>query len=294
MSLEQIAHYNNLSSKLREELSEKLQSFGKRVRYKFNISKPNPDPMKYNGDIIYPNSYTLDPCIFDILDPYEEKGKPKSKKIAFVEGSDEKGVPNRFKKIKISALQRGILDLELREGSDDWYTAMYLELHPKLNNGKFSDANRNPMFSRIDEVKAAQDSKSERNARLKALNATMEMKDKDIVNFADAMLWDSTENVIVLRNKVEELADRNPEFFNDLVAGKTVEYRATIKQAMTKKVIEFDPGEYKFVWAGNKQTITVLSPSGEKNEVEKLAEFLQTGGEKADSVYKKIKELNKQ
>lgn len=294
MSLEQIAHYNNLSSKLREELSEKLQSFGKRVRYKFNISKPNPDPMKYNGDIIYPNSYTLDPCIFDILDPYEDKGKPKSKKIALVEGSDEKGVPNRFKKIKISALQRGILDLELNEGSDDWYTAMYLELHPKLNNGKFSDANRNPMFSRIDEVKAAQDSKSERNARLKALNATMEMKDKDIVNFADAMLWDSTENVIVLRNKVEELADRNPEFFNDLVAGKTVEYRATIKQAMTKKVIEFDPGEYKFVWAGNKQTITVLSPSGEKNEVEKLAEFLQTGGEKADSVYKKIKELNKQ
>lgn len=294
MSLEQIAHYNNLSTKLRDELYEKLQSFGKRVRYKFDISKPNPDPEKYNGDIIYPNSYTLDPCVFDILDPYEEKGKTKSKKIALVEETDEKGIPNRFGKIRVTASERGVLDLDLTEGGEGWYKAMYLELHPKLSNGKFADPSKHPMVSRIDEVKAAQDSKSERSARLKALNATMEMKDKDIVNFADAMLWDSTENVIVLRNKVEELADTNPEFFNDLVAGKTIEYRATVKQAMTKRVIEFDQAEYKFVWAGNKQTITVLSPSGEKNEVEKLAEYLQTGGEKADSVYKKIKELNKQ
>jgi len=294
MSLEQIAHYNNLSPKLRDELYEKLQSFGKRVRYKFDVSKPNPDPEKYNGTIIYPNSYTLDPCVFDILDQYEEKGKTKSKKIALVEDVDEKGIPNRFGKIRITASERGILDLDLTEGGEGWYKAMYLELHPKLLNGMFADPSKHPIVSRIDEVKAAQDSKSERSARLKALNATMDMKDKDIVNFADAMLWDSTENILVLRNKVEELADTNPEFFNDLVAGKTIEYRATVKQAMTKRVIEFDQAEYKFVWAGNKQTITVLSPSGDKNEVEKLAEYLQTGGEKADTVYKKIKELNKQ
>lgn len=294
MSLEQIAHYNNLSPKLREQLTEKLYSFGKRVRYKFDISKPNPDPLKYNGSIVYPYSYTLDPCVFDILDPYEEKGKPKSKKIAIVDGSDEKGMPNRFKKIKITALDRGVLDLELKEGSDDWYMAMYLELHPKLSNGDFLDSNKTPVFSRIDERRAAENAKIERSARLKALNVAGEMSDKAVLNFADAMLWDSTEDILIIRNKVEELADTNPEFFNDLVAGKTIEYRSTIKQAITKKVIEFDPGEYKFIWAGNKQTITVLSPAGSKTEIEKLADYLQTGGDKADSVYKKIKELNKQ
>lgn len=80
MQLEQVAHYNNLSSKLRKELEEKLKSFGKTVRYKFDISKPNPDPSKYNGDIVWPNKYTLDPAVWDIIDPYEENGKSKSKR----------------------------------------------------------------------------------------------------------------------------------------------------------------------------------------------------------------------
>jgi len=293
MSLEQIAHYNGFSVKLRDELYERLKSYGKRVRYKFNIAKPNPDPMKYNGDIVYPNSYTLDPCKFNILDQYEEKGKPKSKEVALVDGTDEKGIPNKFKKVKISSLHRGILDLDLTEGSEGWYTAMYLELHPKLEGGLFQDKNRVPMVKRIDEVKAATAAKTERTARLKALSAAQEMSDKQIINFADAMLWDSTEDLLILRNKTEELADASPEFFNDLVAGKSIEYRSIIKQALTKRIIEFDPAEYKYIWSGNKQIITVLSPAGTKSEIEKFADYLQTGGDKADAVYKKIKDLIK-
>ena len=293
MSLEQIAHYNNLSTKLREELVEKLQGLGKRVRYKFDIGNVNPDPQKYNGAMVFPNLYTLDPCIFDILDPYEEKGKPKSKKIALISGTDEKGIPNKFGRIRVRAAEAGILDLDLTEGGDGWYTAMYLELHPKLLNGKFADTSKHPVVSRIDEVQSASNAKKERTARLKALNAAQDMNDKDIFNFADAMLWDSSEDILILRNKVEELADTNPEFFNDLVSGKTIEYKATIKKAMNKKVIEFDPAEYKFLWSGNKQTIAMLSPAGNRNEVEKFAEFLQTGGEKADTIYKKIKDLIK-
>jgi hypothetical protein len=293
MSLEQIAHYNNLSTKLREELVEKLQGLGKRVRYKFDIGNPNPDPQKYNGAMVFPNLYTLDPCIFDILDPYEEKGKPKSKKIALVSGTDEKGIPNKFGRIRVRASEVGILDLDLTEGGEGWYTAMYLELHPKLLNGKFADTSKHPVVSRIDEVQSASNAKKERTARLKALNAAQDMTDKDIFNFADAMLWDSSEDILILRNKVEELADTNPEFFNDLVSGKTIEYKATIKKAMNKKVIEFDPAEYKFLWCGNKQTIAMLSPAGNRNEVDKFSEFLQTGGEKADTIYKKIKDLIK-
>lgn len=293
MSLEQIAHYNNLSTKLREELVEKLQNLGKRVRYKFDIGNPNPDPQKYNGAMVFPNLYTLDPCIFDILDPYEEKGKPKSKKIALISGTDEKGIPNKFGRIRVRAAEAGILDLDLTEGGEGWYTAMYLELHPKLLNGKFADTSKHPVVSRIDEVQSASNAKKERTARLKALNAAQDMNDKDVFNFADAMLWDSSEDILILRNKVEELADSNPEFFNDLVSGKTIEYKAAIKKAMNKKVIEFDPAEYKFLWCGNKQTIAMLSPAGDRNEVEKFAEFLQTGGEKADTIYKKIKDLIK-
>ena len=293
MSLEHIAHYNSLSDKLRDEVTEKLLGYGSRVRYKFDLERQNPDPTKYNGETIYPSVYTLDPSVFDVIDPYEEKGKPRLKKIAFVQETDAEGVPNKFKKIKILAQQRGLLDLELVEGSEDWYTAMFLELHPKLNDGQFQDKNKTSVFRRIDERKAADDAKRERTARLKALNAAQDMTNKQVISFADAMMWDSTQDIVILRNKVEELADSNPEFFNDLVAGKSLEYRATIKQALDRKIIDFDYGEYKFVWSGNKQVIAMLSPVAGKNEVEKLADFLQANGDKADVVFKKIKELLK-
>jgi hypothetical protein len=227
------------------------------------------------------------------LDKYEEKGKPKLKKIALIDAVDEEGIPNKFKKIRIKGARRGILELRLEEGNEDWYTCMYLEMHPKLKDGIFQDKNRTPMFRRIDEMKAATDAKKERSTRLKALNAAQGMSDKEVLNFCDAMMWDSTEDVLILRNKIEELADSNPEFFNDLVSGKMIQYRATIKQAMDKKVIEFDPVEHKFVWESNKQIIAMLSPVAGKNAVEKMAEFLITGGDKADAIYKKIKDLSK-
>jgi hypothetical protein len=52
MSLENFAHFNDISPKLRLELERKVESFGKRVRYKFDIAKPNPDPEKYNGAFV--------------------------------------------------------------------------------------------------------------------------------------------------------------------------------------------------------------------------------------------------
>jgi hypothetical protein len=72
-----------------------------------------------------------------------------------------------------------------------------------------------------------------------------------------------------------------------------VEYQATVKQAMDKEVIGFDPAEWKFIWSANQQTLAVLQQVDGKNEVEQLADYLMTGGDKADTAYKKIKGLLK-
>lgn len=289
MSLEAVAHYNNLSQKLRDELNAKISSFGTRVRYRFNIEKVNPEPTKHDGEYIFPSVYTLDPCVFDIFD----KEAKKSVKIALVEGVDEKGLPNKFKKVRVRAPHRGILDLDLSDGHEDRHIAMYLELHPKLKNGLFADATKVAVVSRIDEVQEATKATAERKARLKALNVAGDMDDKQIKDFADAMVWDSTLDPKVLRNKVEELADTDPQFFNDLVEGKSVKYRAVVKQAIDRKIIDFDPSEYKIKWSGNQQTITMLPPDGQNSYVEKAAEWFQVGGVKAEEAFKKIESLLK-
>jgi len=72
-----------------------------------------------------------------------------------------------------------------------------------------------------------------------------------------------------------------------------VEYQSLIKQAVDRDLISFDHAEYKFVWAGNQQVITVLQPTGGKTEFQKLSDWMQTSGNKGDDFYKKLKSLVK-
>jgi hypothetical protein len=170
---------------------------------------------------------------------------------------------------------------------------MFLELHPKLKGGQFMNKTTHQVFSRIDENAAAREARQERSERLKALNVAQAMSDSELIDFADAMQWDSSENPEVLRNKTEELADTNPIYFNDLVSSKAVEYQSLIKQAINKGIVDFNHGEYKFVWSGNQQTIVVLSPTGTMNEIQKMSEWMQTSGSKGDDFYNKLKSLVK-
>ena len=82
--LEKVGKFNDLSPKLRSILEEKVKSFGKKVRFKFEIARQNPDPEKKNGAVIYPFLYTLDPIVFDIVDTNEdvkEKGRETAQRV---------------------------------------------------------------------------------------------------------------------------------------------------------------------------------------------------------------------
>jgi hypothetical protein len=295
MLLRQQGQYNNLSDDLRNKLVEKVKGFGKSVRYKFDISNKNPDPEKYGGvSVIWPNMYILDPATFYIKDPFEKRqGVSQTKRVGLIHSVNEKGDPIRFEKIKVDGKYRGILKLEIEEISDHFDYAMIIEMHPKLIGGDFSDKAKRQMITRIDEQAAAREARAARTERKKALDAVESMSDKDLIDFADAMIWDSAQDPQILRNMAEELAETNPVYFNEKVSGKTVEYQAAVKQAMNKGAIIFDPAEYSFRYGGNKQIITTLSPAGDKNEVEKFAEWLQVGGSKGEQAYKKINELIK-
>lgn len=299
MLLEQVQHFNDLSPKLREELTAKVQSFGKTVRYKFNIANRNPDPSKHNGEVIYPRLYTLDPTVFNITDPYEDrKDKQKLKRIALVEGVDDSGKPNRFKKIRIEERYSGELRLNLEENPEDFYVAMFFELHPKLTNGKFAVRTMMQVFSRIDEKAHAKEERENRKAKKQALDAAYKMSDAEIVEFADAMsgdsTWNSTQDLDILRDKVEGLAETSPELFNDLISSKKMKYQAAIKRAIDKQIWVHNPAEGKLSWASTGQPIVMLGLAQDgKADLERFGEWFLTAGNAADGAYKKLMSLGK-
>ena len=291
--LEQIDIWNDLSPKLRERLEAKIDSYGKTVRYKFDISNPNPDPDKKQGPIVWPFLYTLDPKTFMIKDDEENRaGKQKMKRIGIVKETDANGKPTRFGSIKVKGADSGILTLHL-ENQEDREFAMYAELHPKLNGGEFSDPSKRQVFSRIDERALSTEKRTDRKQRQIALNIATELSDKEVVEFADAMLWDSTEDLEILRSRIEELAESTPKFFADFAKSKKKEYQATIKKAVDARFIAFNPEEYSYRWADTGHMIAQLQAVGEQNEVQKLADLFLSGGTKMNETYKKIKELLK-
>ncbi len=290
--LQQVGIYNDLSKSLIEKLEKKIEGFGKTVRYRFNIENENPDKTFHDGKTIFPNQYTLDPTIFKINDKDDATGKNKSKSIALIKEhkyNDRNQLEFVYRKIRVKASQRGIVRLNL-ENDEDVETCMYLELHPKLANGEFGDKERVPVFKRVDENAEAVEKTQERSERLKAQITAQGMTEEQILQFCDAMQLDSTRELVVLRNDVEELADTDPSFFNDLVGGKKLEYQALAKKAVDMSIIIFDPASYSFTWVSNNHPIVALQPVGDKNEIQKLGEWLMIG-DKGQEVFKKLKSL---
>ena len=294
--LQVIAEFNDLSPILLKKLQEKVASFGKVVRYRFDIEQENPDRTYYNGKIIFPNSYTLDPTVFNITDKDEKReGKSQFKKIALIKSHEPNGTggyKTEFIKIRVPAASRGIVRLDL-ENPDDIAKCMVLELHPKMKGGIFADKEKRAVFSRIDDVVEAQQQSLERAEKRKAQNAVADMDEQALIQFCDAMMWDSTQDPIILRNLAEEQAEIDPKSLNDVINSKTYEVRAIIKQAIDREIITYNQAELKFSWTGNGQTIGIVSPNGEENEIVKFAEILQTGGAKMDEALKKITQLVK-
>lgn len=301
--LENDGIYNDLSPELRLKLTARLESFGKKVRYKFNLARPNPDPEKYNGAIIYPSLYFLHPVQWKITDNDETKerltaGKQKVKNIAIIESSeiDKNGNKSyRYFGERIAGIEKGLKEYDM-ENDDHVNIVAYLELHPKMKDGLFQNKQMVPVFERIDEGAMARNERAERTSRKKAMDAAELMSDAEVVEFAEGMAtdeWNSSQEMLYLRNKVEKMAEEEPGLFNDLVNSDSMKTRSIIKRAINSGVITYNPADCSLSWASTQQQIISLGLSATgANDIERLADWFLQSGDKATAALKKIKSLN--
>lgn len=296
--LEHEQDYNDLSPELRKQLEARVNSFPRYVRYKFNLGRKNPDPEKYNGETVYQSLYNLDPIQWKITDKLEDRpGKQKLKNIGVVTEAkkDDRGNPAyKFARVKVKDTDKGILLFDMEKEEDKTVVAS-LELHPKNGKGLFPNPQMVSMFSRVDEGQLAAEKRAERSARKKALDAVEEMSDKDIMDFADAMATDefaSTQDLLILKNKIEEYAETFPVLFNDLVSSEKTKYRAIIKKGIDNKILTHNPSEGSISWTSTGQQIIALGAGGgEKTDVERFADWCAESGAKGDAAFKKLKSL---
>lgn len=277
--------YNNISAQLREKLEKKAKESGRYVKYKFAIAKRNPDgEMKTGGEYLYPLRWSLTPVSYSITDPFDNLRK----RIGIIKNLKEYGHPSdNFARVQLDEQFAGILTLDL-ENQEDQDKFMYLEMHPKLEGGEFRDKNEMAVFRRIDDVKEAKASLTARENRATAMFVATQMTASEIADFACAMGWDEHEDINILRDKVVERADKDPEWFRKFIDDKSIEYRALIKRAMNNNIISWQPVENKFVWTSNNQTIAILDRCEDGKVLERMSDWLSTSKNGQD-VLSKIK-----
>ena len=290
--LQQVSHWNDFSPKLRQKLEDKLKSFGKTVKYKFDIAHIDPSP-ENKGALLYPQLYTLGPVTFKITDNEEDrKDKSKWKDVGMVKDTDKDGKPSSFHFLTVSKRHKGVIEYNL-DVEIDAMMVCYIELHQKLNGGMFEVPTMHRIISRIDEKKDAIEGRKLRNAKAKSLSAATNMKDNEVKDFAAGMTWDENQDIELLRNQVEALAETNPPLFNDLVGSKKLEIQATLKRALDNGIISINPAQHQFLFTSNQQIIASLGESvDDKNEIERFADWISSST-KGDEIYKKIKSLSK-
>jgi len=247
--------YNNLSPKLREELDKKAKDAGRFVKYKFAIARKNPDTeRKTGGEYLYPLRWTLTPVTYTITDPYDNIRK----RIGLINQLKEFGAPDDgFRRVVLDEQFRGILTLDM-ESQEDQDVFMYLEMHPKLEGGRFRDTNDMAVFNRIDELKEAKTALTSKQNRANAMFVATQMTANEVRDFACAMGWNESDEIEIIRNNILEIADSDPEWFKTFINNKAIEYRAVVKRAMDNNIIAWQPVENKFIWSSNGQTIATL------------------------------------
>lgn len=279
--------YNNISTQLREKYEKKAKEAGRYVKYKFAIAKRNPDgEMKTGGEYLYPLRWSLTPVSYTITDPFDNLRK----RIGIIKNLKEFGhTADHFGRVYLDEQFAGILTLDL-ENQEDQDKFIYLEMHPKLEGGEFRDKNEMAVFKRIDDVKEAKTSLTARENRANAMFVASQMSSKEVADFACAMGWDEHQDIHIIRDKIMEQADKDPDWFKNFIDNKSIEYRAVIKRAMDNKIIAWHPVENKFVWASNNQTIAILDRCEDGKVLERMSDWLSTS-KNGQEVLTKLKSL---
>lgn len=162
----------------------------------------------------------------------------------------------------------------------------YLSLCNYNSSNPNRDTSKEAIFEIVDEAAKSEKDRVTRNLRREALNAAADLSTDDVKNYVAALGKDDTRKVEILRNELEDFADKDPKAFLDLISNKQAAMKATINRALAKNVISFDAEQSRFTWTNGEAILTVARSTG-SDAVDELISYL-ISSQKGEKVYQTI------
>ncbi len=271
--LKKILHYNDVS----KELIASIPKLKKGEIAKFKSLSIRPDdksPRKFRGPFI--ENITTKDVIWD-------KHKQEFVEIAFC----DQAVTNKgdsyaiFKTIKFMAPTG---EITCRGGvADEEYLYYFLMLTNQNISNEDRDVSRKAYFQKVDREKEAKEKRKERNKRFDALTKATSMSPEEVRDFISATGGNDRQDLDILRNIVEEWADKHPEDFLQKTSDVLSQLKATVKRALDQGVIRFDKEQMRFFWGTGSEEILSVSRSQDGDHIREFAEICAS-----DKRYEKV------
>lgn len=165
----------------------------------------------------------------------------------------------------------------------DEYT--FLMLCNENGSNENRDTNVNAVFEEVVIEKIAKEGRRERQKRYDALDYCRKMKDQEVKDFAAAMNWNQLQDMNILRNQVEDMAEATPEEFMNRVSDGSKERKTWIKNALDQDIIYFDIAKKRYAFRADNSTIFSCTALVEPKEyVNTLSDFFVSNA-KSGAVY---------
>jgi len=265
--------YNNLPD---EVIAKTKLRPGETVSYRLVGLSANPmDPTR----LAIPSLKSV-PSIDQIWDPVSESYVD----IAAVKSVDPDGTHNMHK-IYFYGNAGGVITLYGGRAIDQEIHS-YLSLCNYNKSKEGRDVTKEPIFELVDEGKRSETERKSRNIKREALNAAADLSADEVRDYIAALGMDDSGKIEVLRNHLEEMADKVPTQFMELISNKQAVMKATINRALAKNLIMFNPEQSRFVWPNGEVILTVSRTTG-GNHIEELVSFCVSSA-KGEKVYSTI------
>jgi len=265
--------YNDLSPEL---VKATMLKPGQQVVYRLhNIQKSSLDPSR----LAIPAAMNVPP-----VDTIWDEKKQEYVPIAAVKSVDAKG-EHSFHDIFFYGSMAGHIILTGGRALDqEIHTYMALCNFNATNPNR--DTTKEAIFEMVDEEAKAEKESRTRNVRREALNAAADLSPEEVKDYAAALGKDDTKPVSVLRNELEEMADKTPEDFMKLINNKQAMMKAAINRAIKKGAIVFNQEQSRFEWPNQEAILTVARATG-SDAVDELVSFCVSSA-KGEKVYQTI------
>lgn len=163
----------------------------------------------------------------------------------------------------------------------------YLLLSNYREDNKARDTTVVPIY-RFVNPKAIADGKREARKHLfLAIDKYRELDDDRVKKLIVSMGEDESQDIGILRDILEDMAQNKPEDFMALYTDPMGERKAILQRAVDKGVIEWHPNDSKFTWGGSDKTIAVIARGSDKDNIEEMAVWTMKS-EKEEAVYQEI------